>query len=63
MLQVDLALEGLAKVEPRLCQVVEMRYFGGFSETEIGAALGLTDRTVRRDWEKARLILRSMLAG
>jgi RNA polymerase sigma factor (TIGR02999 family) len=63
LLQVDLALENLAKLEPRLCQVVEMRYFGGFTEAEIGTALGLTDRTVRRDWEKARLILRTMLAG
>jgi len=61
LLQVDQALESLAKLEPRLCQVVEMRYFGGFTEAEVGAALGLTDRTVRRDWEKARLILRTML--
>ena len=63
LLQVDQALENLAKLEPRLCQVVEMRYFGGFTEAEVGAALGLTDRTVRRDWDKARLILRTMLAG
>jgi RNA polymerase sigma factor (TIGR02999 family) len=61
LLQVDEALENLARLEPRLCQVVEMRYFGGFTEAEIGVALGLTDRTVRRDWEKARLILHSML--
>ena len=61
LLQVDQALENLARLEPRLCQVVEMRYFGGFTEAEIGVALGLTERTVRRDWEKARLILRSML--
>jgi len=62
LLHLDEALDNLAKLEPRLCQVVEMRYFGGFTEAEIGAALGLTDRTVRRDWEKARLILRTMLA-
>jgi RNA polymerase sigma factor (TIGR02999 family) len=62
LLQVDQALQNLATLEPRLCQVVEMRYFGGFTEAEVGAALGLTDRTVRRDWEKARLILRTMLA-
>ncbi len=62
LLEVDQALENLARLEPRLCQVVEMRYFGGFTEAEIGAALGLTDRTVRRDWEKARLLLRAMLA-
>jgi DNA-directed RNA polymerase specialized sigma24 family protein len=34
-----------------------MRYFGGLSEDEIAAALGVTDRTVRRDWEKARMLL------
>lgn len=55
------ALESLSQVEPRLAQVVEMRYFGGLTETEIGEALGLTERTVRRDWEKARLLLAAML--
>jgi len=39
--------------------VVEMRYFGGYSEAEIADALGATERTVRRDWEKARLLLLS----
>jgi DNA-directed RNA polymerase specialized sigma24 family protein len=37
--------------------VVEMRYFGGLEEREIASVLGLTDRTVRRDWEKARILL------
>lgn len=60
-LRVDEALRALAALEPRLAQVVEMRYFAGMSDTEIAAALGLTDRTVRRDWDKARLLLRSML--
>ena len=60
-LRIDEALAALAGVEPRMSQVVEMRYFGGFTEAEIGAALGVTERTVRRDWEKARLLLRSML--
>lgn len=59
--QVHEALQALALVEPRLAQVVEMRYFGGLTEAEIGEALGLTERTVRRDWEKARLLLASML--
>lgn len=54
---VHAALEELARVEPRLAQVVEMRYFAGFSDDEIAASLGLTDRTVRRDWAKARLLL------
>jgi RNA polymerase sigma factor (TIGR02999 family) len=60
-LEVDRALIELAAVEPRLSRVVEMRYFGGFTDAEIGAALGMTDRTVRRDWEKARVLLRMML--
>jgi len=57
------ALERLAVLEPRLARVVEMRYFGGMKETEIAAALGLTERTVRRDWEKARLLLAAHLRG
>ena len=60
-LRVDEALTALATVEPRLAQVVEMRYFAGMTDAEIAQVLGLTDRTVRRDWDKARLLLRSML--
>jgi RNA polymerase sigma factor (TIGR02999 family) len=56
------ALEALAKVDARLVQVVEMRYFAGLTDDEIGAALGMTGRTVRRDWERARLLLSGMLA-
>jgi RNA polymerase sigma factor (TIGR02999 family) len=55
------ALEALGKVDERLVKVVEMRYFAGLSDDEIGAALGLTGRTVRRDWERARLLLAEML--
>ncbi len=57
ILDVHAALDDLAKLDPRLVQVVEMRYFGGMKDEDIGDALGLTDRTVRRDWEKARLLL------
>ena len=57
------ALQALAQREPRLAQVVEMRYFGGLDEQEIAAALEVTDRTVRRDWEKARLLLADALSG
>ncbi len=60
-LRVDEALTALATVEPRLAQVVEMRYFAGLTEAEIAEALDVTERTVRRDWDKARLLLRSML--
>ncbi len=57
ILRVNDALDELAKVDGRLVKVVEMRYFGGLEEREIASALGLTDRTVRRDWEKARILL------
>ena len=46
--------EAIATLEPRQRQVVECRFFGGMPEGEIAAALGVTERTVRRDWIKAR---------
>ncbi|MGB8338201.1 MAG: ECF-type sigma factor [Burkholderiales bacterium] len=61
LLQVHAALDVLAQAEPRMAKVVEMRYFGGYTEAEIAEALELTERTVRRDWEKARLLLMSTL--
>ena len=51
------ALEVLEKTDPRLKQVVEMRYFGGMTDAEIAEALGVTVRTVGRDWQRARLLL------
>jgi RNA polymerase sigma factor (TIGR02999 family) len=61
VLRIHEALEELASVDPRLGQVVEMRYFGGLSESEIAGCLGLTERTVQRDWQKARLFLADAL--
>ena len=61
ILQVHEALDALARADPRAARVVELRYFGGLTEPEIAAVLGVTDRTVRRDWEKARLLLREAL--
>lgn len=63
LLQLDDALARLASVAPRLVRVVECRFFGGMSEDEIGSVLGVTSRTVRRDWDKARLLLRSALSA
>ena len=54
ILQIDDALQRLSSLSPRLAQVVECRYFAGFSDQETAVALGITDRTVRRDWAKAR---------
>ena len=62
-LRVDDALADLAKLEPRLAQVVEMRYFGGYNEEEVAEALGITTRTVQRDWQKARVLLQAMLSN
>jgi RNA polymerase sigma factor (TIGR02999 family) len=60
--RVDEAVNELARVEPRLAQVVELRYFGGFMEQEIAEALDLNVRTVRRDWKKACMLMRALLA-
>ena len=61
VLRVHEALEELAALDSRLAQVVEMRYFAGITEKDIAAALGVTERTVRRDWDKARTLLFSAL--
>lgn len=57
VVRVHEALEELAVVDERLVRLVEMRYFGGLTEEEIAAALGVSTRTVQRDWEKARMLL------
>ncbi len=61
VLRVHEALAVLERADERLARIVEMRYFGGLSEAEIAEVLGLSDRTVRRDWEKARLLLKAAL--
>jgi RNA polymerase sigma factor (TIGR02999 family) len=57
VLKVNEALEILAKVDPQLARLVEMRYFAGLDERDIAAALGVSDRTLRRQWQKARMLL------
>ncbi len=61
VLRVHESLGELAAIDPRLVRVVEMRYFAGMTEPEIAEVLGLTVRTVARDWEKARLFLHASL--
>ena len=61
VLKVHETLAELAAINERLVRVVEMRYFAGMTEAEIADALGLTVRTVGRDWEKARLFLHANL--
>ena len=60
VLQLDELLGALHKADPRAAQIVELRYFGGYEEEEIADMLGISYRTVRRDWRKARAFL---LAG
>jgi RNA polymerase sigma factor (TIGR02999 family) len=63
LLALDEALERLATLSERLSQVVECRYFGGLTEEETAQALGVTTRTVQRDWAKARGWLYLELCG
>ena len=57
LLELDDALGRLKQLDQRLARVVECRFFGGLSEEETAEALGVTARTVRRDWVKARGLL------
>ena len=61
ILRVHEALESLEQVDARLAQVVQMRYFGGYSEQEIADTLDVTERTVQRLWLKARLMLQAAM--
>ena len=61
LLQLDEAMNRLAALQPRLARVVECRFFGGLTEDEIAEALGVTVRTVQRDWAKARMLLQREL--
>lgn len=63
VLRVHEALEELGQHDEKLVRVVEMRYFGGLSEEEIAESLGIHVRTVRRYWEKARLLLAEVLSA
>lgn len=54
LMALDQALERLEEQDPRLRQIVEYRFFGGLTETEMAELLGVTTRTVQRDWAKAR---------
>jgi RNA polymerase sigma factor (TIGR02999 family) len=63
IVQVHEALQELEKADTRAAQMVEMRYFAGYSDREIAETLGVTERTVQRDWEKAKLLLRVILSS
>ncbi len=55
------ALDELATVDDRLARIVDLKFFCGFSFAEIAGMLGLSERTVQRDWEKARIYLHQRL--
>lgn len=61
MLGLDTALTKLAAVDAKLAQVVELRYFGGLSEQEIAELMKRSERSIRRDWQKARMFLLASL--
>ena len=63
LLQIEEALARLHALDPRLAQVVECRFFAGFSEPETAEALAISERTVRRDWLKAKAWLAVELAA
>jgi RNA polymerase sigma factor (TIGR02999 family) len=57
LISVNDTLLALEAVDPTLAQVVEMRYFAGYSEAEVAELMGTSERTVRRQWDKARAFL------
>jgi RNA polymerase sigma factor (TIGR02999 family) len=63
ILGLDAALEKLDAESPRLARLVELRFFAGLSFIEIGEVQGLTERTAKRDWRKARAFLLAELSG
>ena len=62
MLALDAALQRLGELDARLARVVELRFFGGLEVEEVAAVLGITARSVVRDWRRARLFLHEALA-
>lgn len=63
LLALNDALDRLTVAAPRLAEIVEYRFFGGYSEREIGELLGVTERTVRRDWTKAKTLMQMEMEG
>jgi RNA polymerase sigma factor (TIGR02999 family) len=63
LLAIDDALAQLAEIDPRLVQVVECRFYSGYTEEETAEALGMSVRTVQRSWQRARVWLRDLLGA
>ncbi len=54
LIDLDLALNELAEIDPRQAQLVELRFFGGYTQEEAGEVAGISERSVRREWALAR---------
>jgi RNA polymerase sigma-70 factor, ECF subfamily len=63
LIALDDALQALAAVDPRRSQVVELRFFGGFTHDEIAETLGVSAKTILRDWQEAKAWLLHALTG
>lgn len=63
ILAVDQAIDRLAQIDPQRARIIELRYFGGMSVEETAESLGVSPRTVKRDWALARSWLRAELGG
>jgi len=61
LIALDEALAGLAAIDPQKCRLVELRYFGGLTIEETAEALGLSPRTVKREWRSAKVWLYNQL--
>lgn len=57
------AVERLATIDPRLAELVDLKFFAGLTFAEIGALRGASERTAQRDWDKARALLHGLLGG
>ena len=57
------ALDELAEVEPGLAEIIDLKFFCGFSFTEIAGMRGVSERTIQRSWEKGRLYLHQAVSG
>ncbi len=63
MLELDQALDRLAALDPHLVRLVEMRYFAGLELAEIAVVTGRSERSLKRDWRRARVVLHATLEG
>ncbi len=62
LLAVERALQQLGSLDEGLCRLVELRFYGGLTESEIACVLGISERTVRRNWRKTKAVLAHLLA-